>query len=79
MEKTNNEWLRMNIKKIEALQYKLTELAYKNEHSDVPIGEMRGMIGAAVVEIGKLQETIDILKSDLKNNNSDDVSKNNFI
>lgn len=63
----NNEWLRMNLKKIEAIQYKLTELAYKNENPDVPIGEIRGILGAAVIEIKKLQETIDILKQDLKN------------
>ena len=46
-----NEWLRMNQKKIDRIQYILTEMAYKNEFQKVPIGEIRGMLGAAVVEI----------------------------
>ena len=56
-----NQWLQMNKKKIDAMQYHLTELAYKNENPGVPLTEYRGLIGAAVVEIKKLQEKINEL------------------
>ena len=56
-----NEWLQLNKKNIERLQYKLTEEAYKNEHTGLPIPEIRGMIGAAVIEIKKLKGKIDEL------------------
>ena len=56
-----NEWLRMNKNKIETMQYQLTEMAYKNENPGVPLTEYRGLIGAAVVEIKKLQEKINEL------------------
>ena len=56
-----NEWLRINKKKIEAMQYQLTELAYKRESPGVPFEQFRGMIGAAVVEINKLQAKINEL------------------
>jgi len=56
-----NQWLQMNKKKIDAMQYHLTELAYKNENPGVPLGEYRGLIGAAIIEIKKLQEKINEL------------------
>ena len=63
-----NEWLRMNQKKIDDMQYQLTELAYKNENPAVPLAQYRGMIGAAVVEIKKLQvkineQNVELLKN----------------
>ena len=58
-----NEWLRMNKNKIETMQYQLTEMAYKNENPGVPIAEFRGLIGAAVVEINRLQKEFDELKA----------------
>lgn len=61
-----NEWLRMNQKKIDRLQYMLTELAYKNEYQSLPIGELRGMLGAAVVEIKKLTDAVEYLNEQLK-------------
>jgi len=60
-----NQWLQLNQKKIDAMQYHLTELAYKNENPGIPLGEYRGLIGAAVVEIGKLQEKINELTEEL--------------
>jgi len=60
-----NEWLQINQKKIDAMQYHLTELAYKNETPNIPLGEYRGLIGAAVVEIKKLQTKIDSLEEAL--------------
>ena len=60
-----NEWLKLNKKKIEGMQYQLTELAYKNENPAVPFVHYRGMIGACVVEIKKLQEKINALTSEL--------------
>ena len=60
-----NEWLRMNKKKIDDMQYQLTELAYKNENPSVPFAIYRGMIGAAVVEIKKLQEKINEQNAEL--------------
>ena len=60
-----NQWLRMNEKKIAAMQYHLTELAYKNENPGIKITEFRGLLGAAIVEIKKLQETVDILTAKL--------------
>ena len=56
-----NEWLKINKKKIDAMQHHLTELAYKNENPGVPFAQYRGMIGAAVIEIKKLQEKINEL------------------
>jgi hypothetical protein len=56
-----NQWLQMNKKKIDAMQYHLTELAYKNENPGVPLTEYRGLIGAAIVEIRKLQAKINEL------------------
>ena len=56
-----NQWLTMNKRKIDAMQHQLTELAYKNENPGVPFAEYRGMIGAAVVEIKKLQKAINEL------------------
>ena len=56
-----NEWLKMNKRRIDAMQHHLTELAYKNENPGVPLVEYRGLIGAAVVEIKKLQEKINEL------------------
>jgi hypothetical protein len=32
-----NEWLQLNKKKIDQLQYVLTEMAYKNENPGVPV------------------------------------------
>jgi len=61
-----NEWLQLHKKKIDQLQYVLTEMAYKNENPGVPVSEFRGIIGAAVVEIRKLQEQIDTLTEALK-------------
>ena len=61
-----NEWLRMNQKKIDRIQYILTEMAYKNEFQKVPIGEIRGMLGAAVVEIKKLTDAVEYLNEQLK-------------
>lgn len=60
---STNEWLTMNQRKIDKTQHMLTELAYKNENPGLPIGEIRGLIGAAVVEIKRLQREIDMLKS----------------
>jgi len=60
-----NQWLQMNQKKIDAMQYHLTELSYKNENPGLPLAEYRGLIGAAVVEIKKLQIEIDALKISL--------------
>ena len=56
-----NEWLQINKRKIDDMQYQLTELAYKNENPGVPFAQYRGMIGAAVIEIKKLQEKINEL------------------
>jgi len=64
-----NQWLQLNQKKIDAMQYHLTELAYKNENPGIPLGEYRGLIGAAVVEIKKLQKEIDALKEALEKQN----------
>jgi len=58
-----NEWLKMNKNKIDDMQYRLTELAYKNEDTGLKLGEVRGLIGAAVVEIKKLQNKINELTS----------------
>ena len=60
-----NQWLKMNEKKIAAMQHRLTELAYKNENPGVPITEFRGLLGAAIVEIKKLQERVDELNAKL--------------
>jgi len=60
---STNEWLKINQRKIDNMQHTLTELAYKNENPGIPIGEIRGLIGAAVVEIKKLQRELDLLKS----------------
>ena len=60
-----NQWLRMNKSKIEAMQHELTVLAYKNENPGVPVTEFRGLLGAAVVEIKKLQQIIDELTAKL--------------
>ena len=60
---STNEWLKINQRKIDNMQHTLTELAYKNENPGIPIGEIRGLIGAAVVEIKKLQRDLDLLKS----------------
>lgn len=60
-----NEWLRMNKGKIDNLQYVLTEMAYKNENPGIPIAEIRGMLGAAAIEIKRLQSEVDILKTTL--------------
>jgi len=60
-----NEWLKLNKRKIDAMQYQLTELAYKNENPAVPLTEYRGIIGAAVVEIKKLQEKINEQNAEL--------------
>jgi hypothetical protein len=67
-----NEWLQLNKKKIDQLQYVLTEMAYKNENPGVPIAEFRGIIGAAVVEIKKLQEQVDTLSLLVKQANEQD-------
>ena len=56
-----NEWLKINKKKIDDMQYQLTEFAYKNENPGVPFAIYRGLIGAAVIEIKKLQEKINEL------------------
>ncbi len=61
-----NQWLQMNQKKIDGMQYHLTELAYKNENPGIPIAECRGLIGSAVVEIKKLQVEINRLNEELK-------------
>jgi hypothetical protein len=53
-----NEWLKFNQRKIDAIQYQLTELAYKNENPTVPFPHYRSIIGAMVVEIKKLQKKI---------------------
>lgn len=58
-----NQWLQFNKNKIDALQHQLTELAYKQENPGVPFEEYRGMIGAAVVEIKKLQDRVNELES----------------
>lgn len=58
-----NEWLQINEKKIEAMQYQLTEFAYKREAPGVPFESYRGMIGAAVVEIKKQQNRINELQA----------------
>ena len=60
-----NQWLRMNEKKIKEMQHQLTEIAYKNENPGVPVTEFRGLLGAAIVEIKKLQATIDELTAKL--------------
>jgi len=60
-----NEWLRMNQGKISDTQYLLTEIAYKNENPGIPVGEIRGLIGACVVEIKKQQKIINDLKLQL--------------
>lgn len=65
-----NQWLQMNQKKIDDMQYHLTELAYKNENPGVPIAEYRGLIGAAVVEIKKLQDEINKLTAELNKKES---------
>lgn len=62
----SNEWLQLNKRKIENIQYKLTEMLYKNENPNIPIAEIRGMIGAAINEIKKLQKTIDMITGSLK-------------
>jgi hypothetical protein len=64
---STNEWLRMNQRKIDNMQHMLTELAYKNENPGLPIGEIRGLIGAAIVEIKKLQKELDVFKAKAPN------------
>jgi len=66
-----NQWLQINQKKIDGMQYHLTELAYKNENPGIPLGEYRGLIGAAVVEIKKLQDEINALKEALAEKNKE--------
>jgi hypothetical protein len=61
-----NQWLQLNQKKIDDMQYNLTELAYKNENPGVPLAQYRGLIGASVLEIKKLQTEIDRLNDELK-------------
>jgi len=68
-----NEWLKINEKKIKAMQHQLTALAYKRESPGVPFEEYRGMIGAAIVEIKKMQEKINQLQS--KVNELDSIKK----
>ena len=60
-----NEWLKINKKKIDNMQYQLTELVYKGENPNIPLAEYRGLIGAAVVEIKRLQEEINRLNEEL--------------
>ena len=60
-----NQWLRMNGKKISAVDYQLTELDFKNENPGVPIKVFRGILAGAVAEIKKLQLTIDELSAKL--------------
>ena len=60
-----NEWYQLNKRKIDDMQHKLTELAYKNENPGVPFAQYRGMIGAAVVEIKKQQTIINDLNTEL--------------
>ena len=62
-----NQWLVSNEKRINNMQYHLTELAYKNENPGIPVAEYRGLIGSAVIEIKRLQNEIDKLKEELKN------------
>lgn len=61
-----NEWLKINERKINAIQYQLTELSFKNENPSVPIGEYRGLIKAAVLEIQNLQKEVNRLNEELK-------------
>lgn len=61
-----NEWLKINKRKIDNMQYQLTELAYKRESPGVPFEQFRGMIGSAVVEIRKLQAKVNELNEKLK-------------
>lgn len=61
-----NEWLRMNKKMVDAAQYQMTEVAYKNEFQSIPLGQWRGLLGAAVVEIRKLQNRVDELETIIK-------------
>ena len=63
-----NEWLIMNQKKINNIQYQLTELAYKNENPSVPLAQYRGMLSAAILEIKKLQVKINEQNSELLKN-----------
>jgi len=72
----SNEWLQLNKKKIEKIKYILTEMAYKNENPGVPIADVRGIIGAATIEIRKLQEQVDSLTKALKDSQTpQDVPK----
>ncbi len=62
----SNEWLQLNKRKIENIQYMLTEISYKNENPGIPIAEIRGIIGATIGEIKKLQKMVDTLTATLK-------------
>ncbi len=61
-----NEWLKINNRKIDAMKYQLTELSYKNENPGVPIIEYHGLIKAAVLEIQRLQREVNKLSEELK-------------
>ncbi len=61
-----NEWLKINKRKIDAIQYHLTELSFKNENPSVPIVEYHGLIKAAVLEIQRLQREVNRLSEELK-------------
>ena len=60
-----NDWLRMNKKKLDELQHTLAGLAYRNENPSVPIGLVRGFLGAMEVEINKLQTAKSQLEAEL--------------
>ncbi len=61
-----NEWLKINKRKIDTIKYQLTELSFKNENPGVPIVEYHGLIKAAVLEIQKLQTEVNRLNGELK-------------
>jgi len=61
-----NQWLKMNQRKLDSMQYQLTEFSYKNENPQVPFIEYRGVLAAAIVEIKKLQTQINELTEQLK-------------
>lgn len=61
-----NEWLKINRKKIANLQYRLTEISYKNEYQDIPIRDIDGTIKAAINEIKMLTNVIDKLMTEIE-------------
>jgi hypothetical protein len=63
----NNVWIQMNGRRIEAIKRQLIEYSYAGSYGGtIPLMEVNSILEGALLEIAKLQRSIDSLNNEVK-------------